>query len=110
MTTVYHSASKREWQDSEPKPIRHHDFLPSGRETAKTIKELDPSVTSQIIQTFSIFSLYEAVTQTSTGYIVSFQCYTGTGVISVLQDSHRTHIPEISMLHGMMWLHAIMVN
>jgi len=35
MTTIYHLASKGEWQDSEPKPIKHDHFLPSGRETAK---------------------------------------------------------------------------
>lgn len=85
MTTVYHLVSKREWQDAEPKPIKHHHFLPSGRETAKTLKEFDLSATPKIIQTFSIFSLYNAATQPNIGYDVSVQFYTGFGVMGVLQ-------------------------
>lgn len=69
------------------------------------IKEFGPTVTSEMIQTFSIFSLYEEVTQTSTVYVVSVQRYTGT-------PARLTQglIPEISVLHGLMWLPAIMVN
>lgn len=70
-----------------------------------SIKEFGLTVTSEMIQTFSVFSLHEEVTQTSTVYVVSVQHYTGT-------PARLTQglIPEMSVLHGLMWLHAIMVN